>query len=191
VDAALEYWRSGQGLGNITPGGMEWPEGPYFASTLSGFLYEGGVVEVGCGTGRLATCFPSDAYIGLDLCPQVVAMARERCPRHDFRVIAWDDPLPEGDTALFHTVLLHIPDELLPTLLAKLGGFRRVVVGEILGRKWRRPGNPPVFNRELEEYREAFAAAGFLYRSAMLFTYSRYPDTHLSLMDFRRSEGQD
>ena len=168
--------------------GVEWPEGEYFSSLLSGFLHGDRVVEIGCGPGRLAKCFPPETYVGLDICPQAVELARERHPQHDFRVIDWSEPLPEGDTALFHTVLLHVPDEALPAMLAKLGGFQRVVVGEILGRKWRRPGNPPVFNREIEEYSTAFQDAGFALRSSLILPYVRYKDTHLTLMDFRRSD---
>lgn len=188
MDAVLDYWRSGQGLGHITPAGIEWPEGEYFAALLGGFLHGERVVEIGCGPGRLAACFPPDLYVGLDICPQAVEAAQGRRPGHDFRVIDGADPLPEGDTALCHTVLLHVPDDALPVLLAKLGGFRRVVVGEILGRHWRRPGNPPVFNREIEEYQAAFLAAGFALRSSILLPYHRYKDAHLTLMDFRRRE---
>lgn len=191
ASAVLEYWRSGSGMGHITPGGIKWPEGGHFAALLGGLLADERVVEIGCGPGRLASCLPADAYVGLDICPQALELARERHPRHDFRLVDWErePPLPEGTAALFHTVLLHVPDEVLPELLAELGGFQRVIVGEILGRKWRRPGNPPVFNREIEEYQAAFAEAGFALRSSMILPYVRYKDTHLTLMDFRRTEG--
>ena len=41
-----------------------------------------------------------------------------------------------------------------PALLARTSGYGRIVIGEVMGRQWRRPGDPPVFNREAHEYVE-------------------------------------
>lgn len=59
-----------------------------------------------------------------------------------------------ADTWLAHTVLLHVPDDEIGPLLARTAPYARIVIGEVMGRKWRRPGDPPVFNREASEYVE-------------------------------------
>src|SRR5690606_9750276 len=70
-------------------------------------------------------------------------------PSHSF-VDQWQP----ADTWLAWTVLLHVPDDELPALLARTASYGRVVIGEVMGRRWRRPGDPPVFNREADEYVE-------------------------------------
>ena len=40
-------------------------------------------------------------------------------------------------------------------------GTDTVVVAEIMARMWRREGNPPVFNREADEYITLFEKCGF------------------------------
>jgi hypothetical protein len=49
---------------------------------------------------------------------------------------------------------LHIPDNQIQEVINKAKQYKRIVIGEIMGRKWRRDGNPPVFNREIQEYIE-------------------------------------
>lgn len=185
----LEYWRSGQGLSNITPQGKVWPEGEEFATFLTELLTGEIVAEIGCGLGRLAPCFQPDNYVGVDICPQAIGKARERHPDHAFHTIGEVEALPMASVALLHTVLLHVPDKVLPEFVARLTPYPRVVVGEILGRHWRREGNPPVFNRELEDYVEAFRAEGFQLSAAHEILYSHYQNTNLTVMDFQREKG--
>ena len=188
-DPVLDYWRSGKGLEHITPPGTTWPEGEGFPLFLANLLVGEEVMEVGCGVGRLASALPPDSYVGVDVSRGAVELARERCPAHDFRLMAPEDDLPAGSAALLHTVLLHVTDEALPSLVARLSGFGRIVVGEIMGRHWRRPGNPPVFNRELADYEEAFEVAGFRLLTTYAISYPRYKDTFLTVADFRKGDG--
>lgn len=62
------------------------------------------------------------------------------------------DQWEPADTWLAHTVLLHVPDDEIDQLLGRTASYSRVVIGEVMGRNWRRPGDPPVFNREASEY---------------------------------------
>ena len=178
-----DYWASGAGLGNITPAGIEWPEGEFFQAILKDIVGRSrSVIEVGCGPGRLAQMFAPGLYRGVDICPAAIDLAREATPSHQFSLIDDAEPFPEADVTLFHTVLLHIPDGKLASMIARIRS-PRVIVGEILGRRWRRPGNPPVFNRERADYEAAFAPARRLARVTAI-PYPRYPNTDLSLMEF-------
>lgn len=184
--SAAEYWRSGAGLGNITPRGKLWPEGPQFPAFLQNAVGDVTVLEFGCGIGRLARLFPPSRYVGADICAQALARAAVAYPAHRFVLIADDDdpPLPEADTTLAHTVLLHVPDDRLAATVERFQSHR-VIVSEILGRGWRRDGDPPVFNREAHDYAAAFAPR---YRLMQVKTlpYPHYPKADLSMMEFER-----
>ncbi|MGM0927534.1 MAG: class I SAM-dependent methyltransferase [Pseudomonadota bacterium] len=140
-----DYWRGNAQLAHITPRGQRFPEVGLFAALRQACT--GSVFELGCGDGRLAPAFAPEAYVGMDINPAALARARQANPAHRFTT-DWQP----ADTVLAYTVLLHVPDDDLPALLARMAGYRRVVIGEILGRRWRTPGVPPVFNREREEY---------------------------------------
>ncbi len=185
-----EYWTSGRGLGHITPRGKAWPEGETFAGFLADLLAGERVIEFGCGIGRLAGCFPASRYIGLDICPQALALARHRFGGHRFELISRDDPLPEGDAILAHTVLLHIPDDELPGTVRRFSA-PRVIVSEILGRRWRRAGDPPVFNREEADYTAVFADAGYALTQRIMRPYPHYRDTDLTILEFRHGSIRD
>jgi hypothetical protein len=53
-------------------------------------------------------------------------------------------------------------------------GTDTVVVGEIMARMWRRDGNPPVFNREADEYITLFEKCGFALDYRNEKPYERY-----------------
>jgi len=180
---ARDYWASGQGLGNITPRGLKWPEGEGFPVFLANEFPCLRVVEFGCGVGRLAGCFDHEMYVGVDICPDAIAIARRDNPGHVFKML--DGGLPAGDVLLCHTVLLHIPDDELPATLEQFH-HDTVVVSEILGRHWRRDGNPPVFNREQDDYRDAFLAAGYVLTDAVQRPYPHYSNVNLTMLYFSR-----
>lgn len=178
-----EYWRSGAGLGNITPAGKAWPEGEGFPEALLALIGDGSpVLEFGCGVGRLAGLFEVEDYIGIDIAPPALAVARQALPGHRFELLA--DALPSAAVTFAHTVLLHIPDDALAGTMA-LFTSPRVIVSEILGRHWRRSGNPPVFNREMSDYEAAFAPR-YRLSEVMLHPYPHYRNTDLSIMEFVR-----
>lgn len=181
----VDYWASGAGLGNITPRGKAWPEGPDFADWLRAKLDGQHVVEFGCGPGRLAPCFRPELYVGVDVCAQAIVMAEVTHPVHRFLKIGPDDAPPPGDVLLAHTVLLHVPDEDLPVVVGRFCQ-PEILVSEIMGHQWRRPGDPPVFNRGATDYAEVFNAAGYDLWADGLLPYPHYGATPLTWLKFRR-----
>lgn len=183
-DNPIDYWRSGRGLSNITPQGKAWPEGEGFRDFLSGLIGLDTVLEFGCGIGRLAPCFDPEQYVGVDVSPFALERARSNHPKYRFDLIGETDPLPLANITLAHTVLLHVPDDALGSVVARFESTL-VIVSEILGRHWRRSGNPPVFNRELEDYQAAFAPRYRLVERHE-WPYPHYGDTNLTVMKFVR-----
>lgn len=182
---AFDYWASGGGLDNITPAGKALPEGDKFPAVLRDLIGDSSVVEFGCGTGRLAGLFPPEHYMGVDICFAAVRRARMLHLDHSFRRIIETTTLPDADVTLAHTVLLHVPDEYLDQTVNR---FRspRVIVSEILGRHWRREGDPPVFNREQSEYESAFLVFGYRLEASREVPYPHYRDTNLTLLTFTK-----
>lgn len=181
----FDYWKSGQGLAHITPPSNEWPEGEGFRELVASTFFLQDTIEFGCGTGRLAKCFHPELYLGVDISSSAVARASVANPDHSFRTIGSRGVLDKGYCLFAHTVLLHIPDDdLLPTI----GRFRqqRIIVSEILGREWRREGNPPVFNRGMMDYEAAFRSVGYKLHSVKFHPYPHYKNTDLELMEFHK-----
>lgn len=183
---SVAYWTQKRALNHITPGNDRWPEGADFPGWLVAML-EGGVLEFGCGTGRLASQFPPDRYTGVDVSPHALELAQAAAPGHDFRLIAEHDPLPSADAAFAHTVLLHVPDDALPAVVDRLSAaVPRVLVSEIMDRKWRRSGHPPVYNRNPEDYGRAFAAVGMIPGQCWDLPYHRYGGVEFTVLEFVR-----
>lgn len=139
------YWENNAELRHITPPGAPMPEVGLFEALQRACL--GSVFEFGCGYGRLAPAFRPDKYHGFDINPAALDEARKRNPGHTF-----GDTWAPADTFLAYTVLLHVHDDEIADTLRRAATYKRVVIGEIMGRKWRRPGDPPVYNRETGEY---------------------------------------
>jgi len=141
-----EYWQNNKQLEHITPPGEEFPEIGLRDALLQACI--GNVFEFGCGYGRLAQFFSHQRYTGYDINRHAIEKARHNLPKHIFGN-EWVD----ADTFLAYTVLLHIPDNEIEFVLnhAKRK-YSRIVIGEMMGREWRRPGNPPVFNRDQQDY---------------------------------------
>ena len=140
-----EYWRSNERLQHITPPNERWPEIGLKEALQSAVV--GKVFEFGCGDGRLSPFFAADRYVGYDVNKHALAAAKTNNPKHRY-----ENKLEGADTALAYTVLVHVPDEQIKAVVGLLKGYKRIIIGEIMGRKWRRDGLPPVFNREAREY---------------------------------------
>lgn len=176
---SADFWRR-EGLRHLTPAGKDNPEG----WDVWGFLRElaeGDVVEIGCGAGRLCRAFDPEEYLGTDVNKHAIEVARKRHPQYRFAPYERQS----ADTAILYTVLLHVSDDELGGLISGIRA-RRVVVAEIMGRRWRRPGNPPAFNREAEEYRQAFSRAGFVQSSREDRPYLHYQGTDITFLVFQR-----
>lgn len=142
---AAAYWRGNKTLAHVTPPGERFPE--IGLLPILQRVVKGTVFEFGCGDGRLSPAFNPSSYIGYDINPAAIEAAKYNNPAHIYS----DTPRP-ADTFLAYTVLLHIPDDEISDAIGIAKQCKRIVIGEIMGRRWRRGGNPPVFNREAKEY---------------------------------------
>lgn len=172
-----EFWIA-EGMKHIVPQGMgEFPEGFDVIGAIKDFSkkvdYQK-VIDFGCGYGRLCESFKADQYLGVDINPQAIREAKERFPKYSFEVL--DDDLERADLFFAYTVFLHIGDRALHKLLKKVRS-KYLLVGEILGREWRRIGNPPVYNRNFEDYIKIFRTHDFVLKKRMEKPYERYSDT--------------
>ena len=147
-----EYWQNNRDLRHLTPVDNRFPEIGLFAALRDACA--GSVFELGCGDGRLSPAFEPGRYCGYDINPAALETARANNPRHRYA-----EDWQEADTILAYTVLLHVPDEAVEAIMERMATYKRVVIGEIIGRKWRTPGDPPVFNRELSEYEATLGPA--------------------------------
>ena len=171
MELAADFWRAQNGVRHITPAGKANPEGAWLLPYLADVAAHGRVVEIGCGPGRLACAFKPEAYVGVDLNERSIAEARARNPLHAFDVA--QDELPQADVYLLHTVLMHVPDADLDVMIGRMKA-PVVCVSEMMGREWRREGDPPVFNREPDEYVEAFKAHGYTLSASREQIYEHY-----------------
>lgn len=176
------YWRQNKELAAITPEGVRFPEGFDVIETLREMFAGQSVVEFGCGDGRLTAAFDRETYVGVDINPHAILAARRNNPGYTFHL----DAFPRKRAALAYTVLLHIPDDAIASVVERLSDCCRVVVVEIMGRKWRRPGLPPVFNREPGEYETMFEHCGMRLGTKFDEPYKRYGGVNITFMSFER-----
>lgn len=163
------YWRANVDLKHLTPGGIRFPEAGLFDALRE--LCQGSVFEVGCGDGRLSPAFDASLYTGMDVNPAALERAKSDNPEYHYTA-EWH----MADAVLAYTVLLHISDADLPRMMDELKKYPRIIIGEIMGRKWRTQGEPPVFNRELSEYESYLGPV----KKVIRVPYAHY-DTDLEL----------
>ncbi|MEM8996669.1 MAG: class I SAM-dependent methyltransferase, partial [Acidobacteriota bacterium] len=53
------------------------------------WLRGGPVLDVGCGVGELARSIAAERYVGVDMDPESIEIARRNCPGHSF--LTWED----------------------------------------------------------------------------------------------------
>ena len=85
----------------------------------------GYVIDVGCGSGRLGLAlrsFPNIKFMGIDIVPEMIAFANEKCERPDWRFLVVEGlSIPENDGVAdyvsFFSVITHLkPQESLQYL---------------------------------------------------------------------------
>jgi SAM-dependent methyltransferase len=180
--SAVQFWCENAELKHLTPPGGG-AEGFDVHEVLRGLIPSGTVLSFGCGDGRLAPAFSPERYHGVDINPHAIAQCW-RTSGYGFSLCG-DGDLPQADTVLCYTVLLHIDDETIAQTVQRITkAAPRTIVAEILGRRWRKPGEPQVFNRELEEYDRLFAVCGRKRVSMKHWPYLRYNGTFISFMEY-------
>jgi len=119
------------------------------------------VLDVGCGTGLsfapiLARIGPGGRLVGVELSPEMAALARERCEREGWRNVALLESTVEEaplggrfDKVLFHCAhdVLRSPRALERIFAATSPGARVAAAGMKLGPWWAAPLNPLVRRR--------------------------------------------
>ena len=187
------YWEQDR-LANIIPMNKqlgEFPEGwdvrPFLWEMLKPNLVRK-MLEIGCGYGRLCQAIPTDYYLGVDINPEAISTARKKHPGYDFQLIGFNDEYPPADAILAYTVLLHIDDDTVGPMIERMCRASDVIlIAEILGKqRWRRDGNPPVFNRDLQDYDELMQGNRFYLAQCEEKPYLHYPDTEITFMKFMR-----
>jgi SAM-dependent methyltransferase len=170
-----------EGVDHIRPNtATPFPEGFDVRAALDAAI--GGhypVLEVGCGVGRIASLFAPELYRGVDVNPSAVLAARQRLPQHSLRLIDDGFAYPKAETILFYTVLLHLDGPFAVQVLENAcASAKRVVIAELMDSRWRRGGNPPVFNRDPEHYILAMQSFGFYLVDAAKYVYAHYDTPH-------------
>ena len=186
--AAQAFWIS-RGEHHLTPSGVEFPEGFDVNAVLRDALGPFQVLlEIGCGDGRLAAMFDPAEYIGVDINPEAIARAKKRLPGHVFSLHDIGLSLAASDVVLFYNVLLHVPDDEIRDRLAEATvGRPRIVIAEMMDRRWRRSGEPPIFNRDPDDYIEIMRGLGYAKTRRMTRVCARYnssPWTEIASPDF-------
>lgn len=86
------------------------------------------VVELGCGTGRLAKLIVPNArtYLGLDFSERCIREAKVNAPGGEFRVSDVREPIPTAEVYVATEVLEHLDDDL--GLLAQIAPWSTVII---------------------------------------------------------------
>lgn len=188
----FEHWRT-KGLDFIVPPGGDNPEGFDVGDVLTA-LIPGDVLEIGCGTGRIAKHFDPYKYHGVDINPAALAVAGAALPLHAFSY--WDgvSMLPKARTALLYTVALHVPDDLIEALIRRAAeAAPRVIVAEIMNPAFRKNRNPAdeyhVSNqRSLNEYMALAQGVGLRVERIKALPYAFYQGEFITFAVFERAE---
>jgi SAM-dependent methyltransferase len=138
----------------------------------SGFTVSDSLLDIGCGSGRLATSLRAwghkGGYLGADVVPALVKYARRTVPGYRFEVIDGLD-LPASaepfDFACFFSVLTHLPFEasflLLQAAVAELRPGGRVVASFL---EFADPGHWAVWDGSVASFRSARHHNQFIHR---------------------------
>jgi len=198
-----KYWED-DNLNNIVPPSTpnNHPEGwdpiVFIQESLQALTFNS-ILDFGCGYGRLCKAFDPKNYFGIDLNKHAIEKAQAEHPHYHFQISGLEckDEIAPVDLIFAYTVFLHLDDETLTQTLNKLAEKcqKYFVIAEILGREWRRSGNPPVFNRNKEDYVTLLNNIGLKLDNEYRKSYSRYANnpafkdknTDISLLVFTKN----
>lgn len=183
----IEFWKE-DGVNHIIPSGTTNPEGFDPGALIRGQIGDMTITEVGCGVGRLAGSFDAESYVGVDINPTAIAQAQAAHPLHQFRAIESHSYFPFADVVLLYTVALHVSDSDIADVLnrATASAAHHVIIAEIMDRRWRRGGIPPVFNRYPDEYIAIMRSFGWQRSNIIVLPYKHYAENLV-----HRASGKD
>lgn len=183
MNKAVEFWRTRSADNQVNPT-------PEIALHEVLELTEIPVLDFGCGFGRLAPHFHPQQYLGVDIAPHRIEMARERNPHHRF--ISIDSHKDLHWLGIFRTVIVdnvlhHVPDDEIGTMLKSFAEMAETVVqAEHIGTG--RTGALTSHVRDYEEYVRLFGIAGF-YRETHRHVWNPRRKLNFSVIKWVRVDG--
>lgn len=194
-----QYWTE-DNLQNIIPLNQgEFPEGFNPGTIINEILNDKNIntiVDFGCGYGRLSRSFSPDKYIGIDLNPNAIKMAKENNPEYNYLEIDVNSEYPKCDAIFAHTVFLHNDNTTLKSILKRLEntGAKYIIISDVISKDWHNGFIPPTFYRDLNDYNSLMENIGFKFISETKKVYKRYADleefknlnTDLSFLLYKR-----
>jgi SAM-dependent methyltransferase len=180
----IEFWHVDQ-LRNITPPSSMNPAGfdeVAFLKRLRHLLNASSIVEIGCGNGRLASAFPGDTYLGLDINQEAIRQARIHNPGYRFELTDFCSSYPKADLYIAYTVFLHIDDRNMMNLSRRLAdACEQLLIVEIMYPSFRNlPSVVPNFARSRADYERIFAV--FEMDFEIRRPYDHYPGKDISYL---------
>ena len=100
------------------------------------FMNQKSVMDIGCGTGTLVEYLELKDYLGVDLNPDFIALAKKKYPQYDFKVlniVTQKFPKRKFKFLFMMNVLHHLTDEQINKVfksIKKFGGFDEFVIVE-------------------------------------------------------------
>lgn len=189
----LKFWTK-NGLEYIVPPKTSDPEGFSYIETLHGFDL-GYVLEVGCGTGRIAKSFAQDKYLGVDINQGAITLARQNNPNHLFINGRVSDCNIKPESVLYYTVCLHIPDELISNEMSDAAetGAQKILIAEIMNPKYRMHRNKEALydisnQRTLNDYCRIMDSVGFSLSRIVEKGYQHYDGQNMTFALFERKK---
>ena len=109
------------------------------------------ILDFGCGYGRLSKAFDSSKYIGIDLNPKALEIAKKNNIGYRYMKISEKEHYPNADIIYINDVFSHLNDYMVEMILMKFitNTNRYVMLSEIIGLEWK-PEYP--FAREKGQY---------------------------------------
>lgn len=154
----LKFW-TGKNAKNhiIAPNSKtDFPEGEEIFSLLQSIVGKDSIIDMGCGRGRLTSAFSRGGYTGLDINLDLLRLAKKANPEYKFLKYKIGTHPGNAKWLMLYTVALHIDDmDIEPYLRLVTSGCDKIIIAEVTGKKFRKPnkpGKPPVFNRDNEDY---------------------------------------
>jgi hypothetical protein len=189
-----DFWTE-RGSEHVIPKGFgESPEGFDVVDVIKNLADEVGyksVIDFGCGYGRLCQSFDPTKYMGIDVNPNLVDEAKKRFQNYNFSLC--NGEVMGAELYLAHKVFMHMTDKEIHEALSRFR-MKWIIVSEILGKEWRREGEPPQLNRDLNDYIQIFRSHDLVLHKHVRKPYKRYEEipwyqgknTDISFLVFRK-----